>query len=423
LVAVLWALLFHAISWPITMTKRVGLAFGCMTYVVFCCQFLLSARLKWLDRLVSQDRLLVLHGVMAAVGLGFVFAHGVLVSWGDTGKPGTLAEVGEFARLFFVLTVVGGAVLLGTVLLERVPGYMALRRMVRSGLRLRYHWCVWGHNIALVGATAMLVHVFLLHAETMLPFKVACATLYALCIGAHGYHRLLRPMLLPLWRCTKAVAEAPDVRTLSFAGGEGQELSVVPGQFAYLSIHDSGLREFHPFTIAGGSGNEVQFSIKAVGDWTRKLADVQVGDEALIHGPFGAFTSVAVEPDSRLLMIAGGIGITPFLAMIRGFAETDSARRITLVWSVRTEADAFARDELDELASRLPNLRAVVHITDGEGGKGWLDEAALAGIVGGSLDGTEGFLCGPPAFMAGMAAALRGLGLPGRRIHAERFAY
>jgi 3-phenylpropionate/trans-cinnamate dioxygenase ferredoxin reductase subunit len=269
----------------------------------------------------------------------------------------------------------------------------------------------------------MLVHVFLLHAPTMVPLKVACATLYAVCIGTHAYHRLLRPLLLPLWRCTVATAETPDVRTLRFAGGEGQRLDVVPGQFAYLSIRGSGLREFHPFTVAGTPGDDVQFSIKAVGDWTRRLPEVQVGTEAVIHGPFGAFTCVETEPDRHLLMIAGGIGITPFLAMVRGFAETDSARRITLVWSVRTEGDAFARDELDELRGRLPNLRVVVRVTDGENGQGWLDEAALAEIAGNSLAESEVFLCGPPPFMASMRKALRSLGVRCRQIHAERFAY
>jgi predicted ferric reductase len=421
--ALLVALMFRGITWEITAFKAIALSLGCLAFTIFCLQFVLSARLKLLDWLVPQNQLLVLHGVMAGVGLLVAFAHGVMVAWGDEGSHSALAEAGEIARLLFLLTIIGGVLLLGTTMLEHVPGYTRLRRWIRSTLRLRYHWCVWAHNFALVAACAMVVHILLLSAPTLVPFKVAGVTLFTICVGLHVYNRLIRARVLPLWECTYADDAAPDVRVLRFSGSEGQRLFHRAGQFAYLSLRSAGLREPHPITISADRDGEVEFDIKAVGDWTRRLAKVEVGHEALIHGPFGAFTAAEAQADAPLILLAGGIGVTPLLAMLRDLASRSAKREVVLVWSVRNEADAFARAELDELGKQLPNLRSIIRVTQGDAAEGRLDQAALGEILGEVVSRGEAFVCGPPPFLDAMASALRGLGLPKGHLHMERFAY
>ncbi|MDX9981373.1 MAG: ferredoxin reductase family protein [Lentisphaeria bacterium] len=423
LIALLLAVFFLGVTWDPPPLRRVAYGAGCVAYVLFSCQLLLSARLRWLDRWVSLDRLYVLHGVLAAVALVVVYTHGILVTWGHEGES-SLKEAGEIARLLFVLATVGGAVLLGTVWLERIPGYAGLRQGIRRVFHLRYHWCVWLHNVAVVGVTVMLVHILLLSPPTLLPFKVVCVLLYACCVGTHLYHRLLRQRFLPAWRCQEAIAVDGAVHTLRFRPGSGGGMQSEAGQFAYLSLGLPGLREPHPFTIAGNRDGEIEFDIKASGDWTRELAAVGEGSEARLHGPFGAFTLEDVEPACPLLLVAGGIGITPFLAMVRELAATGSSRDVRLVWSVGAAPDAFARDELDGLASRLPGLQVTVWVTHGPGGKGWLDAAAFATLLDAAdLEWTEVFLCGPPEFMTAMTRTLLGMGLPAARLHAERFGY
>ncbi len=423
LVAVLLAVFFHGVTWNPTAMKRVAYGAGCVAFVLFSCQLLLAARLRWLDQWVSQDRLYVLHGVLAVVALVVVWTHGILVTWGHEGES-ALKEAGEIARLLFLLTTIGGALLLGTVWLERIPGYAKLRQGIRRVFHLRYHWCVWLHNLAIVAVTVMLVHILLLKASTLVPFKVICVLLYAVTVGTHLYHRFLRRWFLPVWRCKEAVRVDGAVHTLRFTPESGEGMPSVAGQFAYLSVDLPGLREPHPFTIAGNRDGEVEFDVKAVGDWTQGLAAVTAGSEARLHGPFGAFTMAEIGSVSPLLFLAGGIGITPLLAMVRELAATDSQRRVRLIWSVREEQDAFARDELDELAGRLPNLSITVWVSHGPGGRGWLDAAALGTLLEGTdLARTEAFLCGPPPFMDAMARNLGGLGLPKAQVHRERFGF
>ena len=423
LLAVVLVTFFQGVTWNPPAMKRIAYGAGCVAYVLFSCQLLLAARLRWLDRWVSQDRLYILHGALAVVALVVVWTHGILVTWGHGGES-ALKEAGEIARLLFLLSTIGGAVLLGTVWLERVPGYAKLREGVRRVLHLRYHWCVWMHNLAVVAMTVMLVHVLLLSAPTLVPFKVVCVVLYAASVGTHLYHRLLRRHLLPTWRCREAAKTDGTVHALRFIPEGNAGLLALAGQFAYLSIDLPGLRELHPLTIAGNRDGEIEFDVKEVGDWTRALAAVTAGSEARLHGPFGAFTLEGIAPDRPLLFLAGGIGVTPFLAMVRELAVTDSARTVHLIWSVREERDAFAREELDHLASRLPNLRVTVWVTQGTGGKGWLDADALASLLDNApLEQTEAFQCGPPPFMAAMAQALAGFGLPKRQLHQERFGF
>lgn len=423
LVAVLLAVFFQGVTWDPPAMKQVAYGAGCVAFVLFSCQLVLAARLRWLDRWVSQDRLYVLHGVLAMVALAVVWTHGILVTWGNEGES-ALKEAGEIARLLFLLTTIGGVLLLGTIWLERVPGYARLRQGIRRVFHLRYHWCVWLHNLAIVAVTVMLVHIMLLKAPSLAPFKVACAALYAVAVGTHLYHRFLRRWFLPVWRCKEAVKVDGAVHTLRFTAESGEPMPSVAGQFAYLSVELPGLREPHPFTIAGNRDGELEFDVKAVGDWTQSLAAVTAGSEARLHGPFGAFTMAGVGSDRSLLLLAGGIGITPFLAMVRELAVMDSQRRVRLVWSVKDEQDAFARDELDDLMGRLPNLTVTVWVTHGANGRGWLDAAALGTLLAGTeLAQAEAFLCGPPAFMDAMAQAMGGLGLTKQQVHRERFGF
>jgi predicted ferric reductase len=207
----------------------------------------------------------------------------------------------------------------------------------------------------------------------------------------------------------------------------GVRFRYVPGQFAFLELYREGLPvEEHPFTLSStpSRAGRISFSIKSSGDYTATISRTKVGDTARIDGPYGQFCHL-IRGGQELVMIAGGVGITPILSMLRYMADAAERRRVTLVWGNRAERDMLFREELTALQAKLPQL-AVHHVlseqADWAGEKGFVDEARLRRLLASCDRKATVFLCGPPPMMKLVSAALRRIGFSRWRIHTERFS-
>ena len=185
------------------------------------------------------------------------------------------------------------------------------------------------------------------------------------------------------------------------------------GQFAFVSMSGGLSGEQHPFTISSPPNEAVRFSIKASGDWTDELATKPppAGAAARIEGPYGCFDYRLGR--RRQLWLAGGVGITPFAAML---PEVDPSYSVLLVWSVREPDGAFYRAELEMAVAERPNVRLMIHPTSA---KGHLSIADLD--VGDLHRGVSAFICGPTAMRRAFIEQLRALGMPRREIFFEEF--
>ncbi|MFN4325287.1 MAG: ferric reductase-like transmembrane domain-containing protein [Azonexus sp.] len=191
-----------------------------------------------------------------------------------------------------------------------------------------------------------------------------------------------------------------------------------PGQFVLAAFFDGphfqGCREFHPFTISAlGSDGELALGIKALGDCTHHLQSLEPGVRARIQGPFGAFLS---EPASGpALWIAGGIGITPFLARLRAGPPVHPVR---LVYLYRSGPDAAYLDEL----RRYEQTWADFSLTARESGNAPPSFADILPVPD-AWRHWHCYLCGPPGLVVSAVNYLSGQGVPGRQIHFERFDF
>lgn len=195
-------------------------------------------------------------------------------------------------------------------------------------------------------------------------------------------------------------------------------ISAQPGQFVLAAFLDGprfrGCREFHPFTIsAQAADGTISLGIKALGDCTRRLLSIEGGVAVRIQGPFGTF--LADQTRGPSLWIAGGIGITPFLALLR---TTLLAQPVRLVYLYRSERDAAYLAELQALAVTQPNL-ALDAIASGTG---MPDLPAILPSAA-DLGNWDCYLCGPPGLVTAAVALLQARGVPPGRIHFERFDF
>jgi len=195
-------------------------------------------------------------------------------------------------------------------------------------------------------------------------------------------------------------------------------LAVTPGQFVLVAFFDGpgfrGCGEFHPFTVSAVCADgSIRVGVKALGDCTRKIQSIGPGVMARVHGAFGSF--LADRPAAPQLWVAGGIGITPFLAQLRA----GPVKQLTLLlYLYRNKAEAAFLSELETLAANDPDLSLKPVAT----GNTVPDLNALLADVPG-LAQEACYLCGPPGMVAGLRKALHDRGIPSHRIHFENFDF
>lgn len=198
---------------------------------------------------------------------------------------------------------------------------------------------------------------------------------------------------------------------------DGKWLGHHPGQFAFVTFDEA--EGAHPFTIASADRGDhtVTFAIKALGDYTRRLPrQLSVGNPVKVEGPYGRFDISRVNKRAQQVWVAGGIGITPFLAWLEALQDEPAAGLAAdLHYSVRDAGTDPFVERLQSLCAALPEVRLHVHDEQGEP----LTAEALAEQQQGRKP-LEVWFCGPSGFADALREGLQDV--TGRiRFHQEAF--
>jgi ferredoxin-NADP reductase len=182
------------------------------------------------------------------------------------------------------------------------------------------------------------------------------------------------------------------------------------GQYVALAFRRHGkLSPARCFTIASSPAKrEIQVAMRIAGNFTTTATRLKVGDTVKVQGPFGKF--VLYENPGPVVMMAGGIGITPFMSMLRYVADYNLNIPITLLYGNRNAVDIPFYDELLELEQRIPSLKIGFLAKNGPvGGRvrsGIIDEKYIARFTAQDYSNALYYLCGPARFMDGMQSML-----------------
>lgn len=253
--------------------------------------------------------------------------------------------------------------------------------------------------------------------------------------SAPGRRAVVQPSRESTWRGELKVAavfeEADAVKTFRLCEPEGRNIpfDFLPGQFLTLKVTPENKAVQRSYTIASSPTQRdyVELTVKrdAQGQVSRFLHDhVAEGDTLTIAAaPAGRFTFTGRESDS-IVLIAGGVGITPMMSVIRYLTDRAWRGDVHLVACSRREREVIFARELELLAARHANLRITTVLSDP--GDGW---DGLRGRLTAQLlrellpDVAEQrvHLCGPPAMMDAVGAMLVEIGVPKGEIHTEKF--
>lgn len=225
----------------------------------------------------------------------------------------------------------------------------------------------------------------------------------------------------------RIVDETPDVRTFRLAAVAGGKLpfDYMPGQYLNLALSIDGKRVKRSYTIASSPTQPgyCELTVKRDGVASTYLHErVRPGDTLDVSAPAGRFTFDQADGDS-LVMIAGGVGITPLMTKIRYLTDTAWPGQLHLIYAVKTEADVIFRAELERRAARHPNLHVTITLTRaaGVGRRGRVTAELIREVVPGFARHVY-HLCGPGAMLEATRDSLREIGVPDARIKFESFA-
>ena len=309
---------------------------------------------------------------------------------------------------------------------------IALLGLSRRRRRPRYEGWRLGHVIlANVAILATALHVLWLDNLTRFPEARTWFVVIGLAMIAAVVNRwLFRPLRSRRHRYVvdEVRRESPTAVTLVLHAAGHQGVQFRPGQFAWLKIGTSPfVFEEHPFTIASTATEpwRKEFTIKGIGDFSDLVAGLRPGRSVFLDGPHGSFTLDGLVSD-RFVFIAGGVGITPMLSMLRTLAECDDKRPMLLVVAGRTADDLLHRADHEHLDQRL-DLHLVEILEeppdewDGEVGRFTQDVFERALPLRRARERVDYFICGPGPMVAAATRIISDRDVPGRRIHTELF--
>jgi predicted ferric reductase len=219
-------------------------------------------------------------------------------------------------------------------------------------------------------------------------------------------------------RVAEVVEEGPGVVSLHLTGRALERLEARAGQFFLWRFLDrKRWWASHPFSLsAAPGGRSLRITVKSLGDFSRGLRDVAPGTRVIAEGPFGVFTEAARRRE-KVLLVAGGIGITPVRALME-----DMRGDVVVIYRVVDESDIVFRDELERLArERGLTLHFVVGDHATPAGSRLLTKEHLRELVP-DIAERQVYVCGPPAMAEALERNVRRADVPARFIHTEKFA-
>lgn len=423
----------NSVNYAIRTTGLLGLIYLTLTLLV-----------TPVRRLFGWNALLGARRALGLLGFSYIALHFLIFFWWDRDRSLTSTFDEILERPY--LTIGFGALVLMIPLAITSTDAM-VRRLGAKRWKLL-------HRAAYLIVLGGVVHYYLLvKADTRQPraFAIVLGALMAFRLVDH-YLSLRRAARQPrrgagaapaaapkkprFWTgelvVARVFAETPDVRTFRLAPVGGGELpfDYQPGQYLNLALTIGGRRVNRSYTIASSPSRTgyVEITVKRKqGGWgSHHVHDAFVeGALVKVGAPAGRFTFTGAGAD-RVLLLSGGVGITPVMAMLRWLTDRAWTGQIYFVTSVRTPADVIFADELAYLAARFPNLHLVITATATADGDGWTGRrgqitAELLREHVPELARTPVYLCGPEPMMIAMRALLTSEGVPVDAIHTEAF--
>ncbi len=403
-----------------TILTSMGRVCGLLGTYFILLQFLLRARIQPIEKIIGFMQIDRLHKKNGYLAISLLFLHPLLLTLGYsfTAKK---SIVDQFLIFLFhyddVLTAFLG--LMAFLIVIGTSIYIVRKKMP-------YHWWYFIHLLTYIAIILAFGHQ-LSNGEDLIAnpiFSIFWYLLYIVVFGATLYYKIIRVGYMYYkhrFYIADVVKETPDTVSLYIKGKNMESIQYEAGQFSFLHLLGKGLWwDVHPFSIScAPNGEYIRFTIKASGDYTKKVPLVPINTPVLLDMPHGEFTLNQAD-NKKLLFIAGGVGLTPLRAMLEAAGKSYD---LALILANKTVADIILRTELEKLSKE--NAVPLFYVISGDpnypGLKGFVSVPLIQQAVPDFLE-RDIFICGPPIMMKLVSSALIQEGVLPDRIHIEEFS-
>jgi len=424
----------NEVNFAIRSTGMLGLVFMSLSLLV-----------TPLRRLTGWNALLSMRRNLGVYGFLYILTHFLIFFWWDRGHDvgSTVTEILERVYLWFGF---GSLVVMLPLALTSTDGMVS-----RLGPK---RWKLL-HRLAYVAVLAGCIHFYLLvKADTTRPlvFIGVFAALMVYRMIRHYFDLRLElaqakekltaakkaaPKKKKFWSGELKIArifdETHNVKTFRMVPLDGGPLpfEAIAGQYINLMLTIDGKKVNRSYTIASSPTRSayVEISVKRDGLASKHLhASVKEGDTIKVGAAAGKFHFAGHEAN-RVILVAGGVGITPMMAVIRSLTDRCWPGEMYLMFAVKKREDVVFERELEHLKARHPNLRIKITLSADDaatasglydGAKGRISKELVQAFIP-DLEGCRVMLCGPDPQMKAARAVFVGLGVPNDHVHEEAF--
>lgn len=400
----------------------IGRLLGLLATFFALTQFMLMGRIPWIERTFGLDRLASYHRFNGYAAIILIVLHPMFIinSYALSADKNVLAQYWEVIQTYpYAWLALIAEILFVTVVLSSI--YIARKH-------LKFETWYFVHLMVYLAIVIVPFHQFALGGSlTAYPFvEKFWYGLYAFVALNILVFRFLIPFINFFTygvTVSKVIRETPTTTSVYMKSSMFSKLKVHPGQFVLVRIFAKKLWwQEHPFSVSKvpGGNYELRLTIRNVGDYTSDIEGLKSGAKVLLSGPYGRFTKEVAVTDKRLY-VAGGVGITPLLAM-----ATESVGEgvdTVMLHGNTTEKDVVLASDAKKLVKKGLKLAYVFSKPSRsyKGETGYIDVNKIKRLVPDYKE-RDIYICGPPPMMDGLIENLPGAGVPEGHIHFERFS-
>jgi len=408
----------------------VPMVLGATAFTWLSAQLIISARPKLIESVFGLDRIYRFHSLMPVIAIITSFVHKLLK--GETFEESFKTQLGDAALIIFIIASVLGLVFLIDTLVQKIKPLMYARNLAKKAYIGKYNIQKILHNVMVIAVILVFIHVMLSYSAKNTLVKAVYIAYFGIAIGFYLYNKvIMRYFLSHKFIVESVTMDSASMRTITMTPVNKKIFQYLPGQFGFIRIQGEGISgEEHPFSLTSEPTNKetISMTIKNLGDWTADIQRIKPGSRAFVTAPYGRFSPLLYPKDKAVVMIAGGVGITPMLSILRYFNKNDKERKVMLFWGINGMNEMIVPDEFMAFQQSMKNFTLVPVVArqeDYDGEKGFITPELLERLIGnyiGSMQDAQYYICGPAIMQSKVIKGLRSKGISKKHIHFESFS-
>lgn len=384
--------------------------FSLLGTILLVISFVLASRARFLEKIFGGlDKVIKMHHIIGGVAFVLILHHPLFLA---------LSVLPNFnlARQYLFLSA-DYIYNFGVLALY----LMALLLILTLIIKLPYHIWIKTHDFLGIVLLLACLHIFFITSDVSryLPLRIWMFVNLGMGIFFYIYKVFLYKNFGPKYGYTVEKVNQLGAVVEIYLKPDNESIKYKPGQFAFVKFEQEGLTEVHPFSFSSSPDDVyVRFSVKILGDYTSRLRNLAVGTKVLVWGAYGQLY-YGFNGKKDVVFIAGGIGITPFVSLLRYETKHILPRKISLFYSAKNESSAIYHSDFTEWESTLNNFNYFPNFDEA---KPRLCSQTIIDQLG-NWQNKIFYICGPTAMMHSISAQLKENGVKPNNIIFEDFNF